>query len=636
MLCRVEGDPKLGIADTVALGVKDAGSDYTVARDGSSVQAPPPTSGSLARYRLEGVLGVGGMGEVVSAQDEEIGRSVAIKRMRGDNPTPEATVRFLREARIQARLDHPAVVPVHELQHDERGHPFFVMKQLTGTTLAAALQKPDAAASRPRHLRAFVDVCLAIEFAHRRGIVHRDLKPSNIMLGDFGEVYVLDWGIARVADEAKRRETFSDVDSLGGDGTGTGVALGTAGYIAPEQLRNSADLDGRADVYALGCILFELLARRPLHPRGVAHSTLEHVDARPSVHDPDVPLELDAICVRATKLDRSDRYASARELGDVVQRFLDGDRDLALRKQLAETELAAARTALAGGDRPGERRTVMRAAARALALDPTSREAAELVNRLMLEPPREVPPAVAERMAQIDLDAHYAARTRLRYATLAGVGFAPVAWLVGLPLWYATILFIAGLVVAIGMRVVPRSHEHAAWYLNVLAWLIVLAATSVATTPFLVVPQMAVVVGMVSAATQQVSPHGRRVSVTALVLAATLAPWLLTLVGVLPRSVDVAGNRLALTLASDHLAPTITLTALVGALVATTLLALTIVRTIVNQRRGIQAKLAVQAWQLRELVPSHHSGSGSPLEPRHRDSSHAAPAGAMESRDGSR
>jgi serine/threonine-protein kinase len=244
-------DPQLGGADTVATS---DGSSYPVARDAPAVAdgAPRLTSGSLARYHLEKVLGVGGMGEVVSAQDQQLGRSVAIKRMRADNPTPEATARFLREARIQGRLDHPAVVPVHELKHDEHGQPFFVMKQLTGTTLAAALEKPEAAASRRKHLRAFVDVCLAIEFAHTRGVVHRDLKPSNIMLGDFGEVYVLDWGIARVADEAKRRETFSDVDSLGGDGTATGAVLGTAGYMAPEQLRGVADLDGRADVYALG------------------------------------------------------------------------------------------------------------------------------------------------------------------------------------------------------------------------------------------------------------------------------------------------------------------------------------------------------------------------------------------------
>ncbi|HMG52084.1 MAG TPA: serine/threonine-protein kinase, partial [Kofleriaceae bacterium] len=181
-------------------------------RDGpfarSRADSRPAPTGERERYRFGEVLGEGGMGEVLLAHDDHIGREVAVKRIRASEPTAEELSRFLREARVQGRLEHPAVVPVHDLAVDRDGRPFFVMKRLSGTTLLELLGRlragrhDDDAAVRRRMLRAFADVCLAIEFAHSRGIVHRDLKPANIMLGDFGEVYVLDWGVARALIEA--------------------------------------------------------------------------------------------------------------------------------------------------------------------------------------------------------------------------------------------------------------------------------------------------------------------------------------------------------------------------------------------------------------------------------------------------
>ncbi|MBA3503580.1 MAG: serine/threonine protein kinase, partial [Deltaproteobacteria bacterium] len=314
----------------------------------------------LERYRIEDVLGRGGMGEVLSARDDQLGRVVAIKRLRIENPSQEILTRFLREVRIQGRLEHPAVVPVHELNTDG-AQPFFVMKQLAGTTLADvidALARKDPTATakftRQRLLRAFVDVCLAIEFAHTRGVVHRDLKPANIVLGDFGEVYVLDWGVARVADEnGEMRASFADVETVVESATIDGQILGTPGYIAPEQIAHSSDLDGRADVYSLGCILFEVLAIVSLHPRGegAIASALTMANARPSTRAPEreIPPELDEICVCATALGREDRYATARQLGEAVQSFLDGHRDNTLRGELARAELDAASRALATG-----------------------------------------------------------------------------------------------------------------------------------------------------------------------------------------------------------------------------------------------------------------------------------------------
>src|SRR5438067_11216377 len=197
-----------------------------------------------AGYEVSEVLGRGGMGEVVLAYDTEIGRGVAIKHML-DASSEVARERFLREAKIQARLDHPAIVPVYEVGRDS-----FTMKRLAGTTLLDVIVK--GSATRQRMLRAFVDVCLAVELAHSRGVVHRDLKPANIMLGDFGEVYVLDWGIARIAGEEASRASFSDIDTIEGGATMVGAVLGTPGYMSPEQVRGDADLDGRGDVYSLG------------------------------------------------------------------------------------------------------------------------------------------------------------------------------------------------------------------------------------------------------------------------------------------------------------------------------------------------------------------------------------------------
>jgi serine/threonine-protein kinase len=269
--------------------------------------ASPVAGSMLARYRIADVLGQGGMGEVLSARDEQIGRTVAIKRLRVEDPSPDVLARFLREAHIQGRLEHPAVVPVHELWN-EGGQPFFVMKQLAGVTLADVI--PKLAARDPRAqedftlqrlLRAFTDVCLAIEFAHTKRVVHRDLMPANIVLGDFGEVYVLDWGIARITEDVSddHRDSFQDIGTIAGTETVAGAILGTPGYIAPEQIRADYFLDGRADVYSLGCILFEILALQPLHPRGQAAlaSALAGVEARPTVRAPDreVPPELDRI-----------------------------------------------------------------------------------------------------------------------------------------------------------------------------------------------------------------------------------------------------------------------------------------------------------------------------------------------------
>src|ERR1043165_605307 len=339
------------------------------------------------RYDVGHVIGRGGMGEVLAAHDIQIGREAAIKRLHADRPTQGQLARFLREARIQGRLEHPSIPPVHEIAHDDEGRPYFTMRRLEGVTLAETLHDPKSPFPRQRLLRAFVEICHAVDLAHSQRIVHRDLKPANILLGRRGEVYVLDWGIARELDAP---DAFS------------GIVLGTPGYMAPEQIRGERDLDERVDIYALGCMLFEILTGRPLHPRG--DSGIEHALRGELPYDADSPLELANACRRATQVHRTQRFASVSELGEVVQRFLDGDRDLEQRRALARHHLTSARDAFLSRRDDNERRTiVMREAGKALALDPTLDGPAELIGRLMLDPPTTKPAAVEQELRELDL-----------------------------------------------------------------------------------------------------------------------------------------------------------------------------------------------------------------------------------------
>lgn len=398
------------------------------------------------RYRLTSLLGRGGMGEVYVARDEMMVREVAVKCMLEAAPSDDAVERFLREARVQGRLDHPAIPPVYELARDVDGRPFFAMKRLVGTPLSTILRAsaegdPESLAAYPtqRLLRAYVEICNAVSLAHDRGVIHRDIKPGNIMLGDRGEVYLLDWGVAKVVG-LRELASMHEIP-VGKQNVSTpGIVIGTPGYMAPEQRVGDA-VDHRADIYALGCVLFEILAGVPYNRRDPDRkvgkedvtdtparlATLEQpADARPSRHAPDrgIPPELDALCVAATQYDRDTRLMSAAQLASTVQRYLDGNRDLALRRDIARKHLTAAKAALAEGGNlrnsfmltPTERdpRAAMREAGRALALDPTLTEAADLVGRLMLEPPKEVPPEVQRAI-------HDEALTQARKQALIGM-----------------------------------------------------------------------------------------------------------------------------------------------------------------------------------------------------------------------
>jgi len=314
----------------------------------ADVPAPPPAAPTAAlgpppdaidRFTILGELGRGGMGRVYEAYDPTLGRVVALKVLAGTRPElGHWAERFVAEARIAAQLEHPNIVPVYEMGTTEDGDPFFVMRKMEGRTLAEVLAglkrgEPEGEWTRHRLLSAFTSVCHAIAFAHRRGILHRDIKPANIMVGSYGEVHLLDWGVARVLAEPWVTETrpTEAVVKPGFSGlTHAGAVVGTPGYISPEQVAGVPEaLDERADVFGLGALLYEILTLERAFA-GKGRIALERAvdgsveDPRLKAPDRRIPDEMAEVCLGALEFRPADRPESAEELGRAVERFLDG------------------------------------------------------------------------------------------------------------------------------------------------------------------------------------------------------------------------------------------------------------------------------------------------------------------------
>lgn len=308
--------------------------DQIVARLQTGMQTPD-LSGT--RYRALELLGRGGMGTVWLAQDSILQRPVALKVLAAENSSADLAARLMQEAVVLARLEHPGIVPVHDAGTLADGRTFYCMKLVEGQTLDHYARKLPL---RER-LRLFQRIAEPLAFAHSRGIIHRDLKPANVMVGPFGEVLVMDWGLAKVmaatsASSATGQVSEHVTDATGLSSTGTqvsgheftravqgplgsgalapqnstahGTVLGTPGYMAPEQERGEVNLiDQRTDIFAMGSILQSLLQEPPGSPEGESYS-------RP----------LRAICAKAMSAEMSARYASVQELAADVGRYLDG------------------------------------------------------------------------------------------------------------------------------------------------------------------------------------------------------------------------------------------------------------------------------------------------------------------------
>jgi serine/threonine protein kinase len=274
------------------------------------------------RYRLLERVARGGMGVVYAAEDEKLERRVALKVLDVPGIDGDLANRLMREARVLARLEHPGIVPVHDVGTLADGRVFYTMKFVEGQRLDKFIEAVESVQDR---LRLFLRICEAVAFAHARGVLHRDLKPANIMVGPFGEVLVMDWGLAKIlrgktvdADRAADPEaTILEKPKQPGDAndstkssviTGHGTVMGTPGYMSPEQARGEVEvLDARSDIFSLGALLRFILMQKT--STGFA---------------PRLDRSLEAICTKATAEQRDSRYSAVQDLGQDVSRYLDG------------------------------------------------------------------------------------------------------------------------------------------------------------------------------------------------------------------------------------------------------------------------------------------------------------------------
>jgi serine/threonine protein kinase len=292
-------------------------SDAAMARLRTAVSLPDLPD---ARYSLLEELGRGGMGAVYRGVDELLGREVAIKVAHAPVGVGGTTLadRLRTEARVLARLEHPGIIPVHDAGVLGDGRVFYVMKLVHGRTLTSVLDRiPDL----DRRLDILERVAEATAFAHGQGVVHRDLKPDNIMVGDFGEVLVMDWGVAKVLGEAEAES--GTTPSAGPGGTAPGTVMGTPGFMAPEQA-SAGPVDARADVHALGAVLV-FLATGTMPTEAIPAAGLLE-EARP------IPRRLRAIAARCLVTEPAGRYAGAAELVEDLRGFRSGGRVSAYRE----------------------------------------------------------------------------------------------------------------------------------------------------------------------------------------------------------------------------------------------------------------------------------------------------------------
>ncbi|MFO0967582.1 MAG: serine/threonine-protein kinase, partial [Gemmataceae bacterium] len=292
----------------------------------------------LSRYDMKTLAGKGGMGEVWLADDGAIGRPVAIKRMikgRADQRD-----RFLMEAQITGQLEHPGVVPVHELGLDDNGQPYYVMKFVQGATLQKVINEyhdpktpeADKEVQRLRLLSIFLNLCQTIAYSHSRKIIHRDIKPENVMTGAYGETLVLDWGLAKTIGAPEDATAEGAIRASGADTNATmmGAAKGTPTYFSPEAAAGLVhEVDQLSDIYLLGATLYHILTGKPPRHATKIRELIEMAKntppAPPRSIKPDVPKPLEAICMKAMAHDRKDRYRTATELAEDMQRYLAGE-----------------------------------------------------------------------------------------------------------------------------------------------------------------------------------------------------------------------------------------------------------------------------------------------------------------------
>lgn len=278
----------------------------------------PDLSGT--KYSMLRKLGSGGMAEVYLVHDSELDRAVAFKVIDPIDFSNELNTRMIQEAKIIAQLEHPAIVPVHDSGVLPDGRMYYVMKYVQGDRLDVHAEKLRTFSDR---LQAFQKICDAVGFAHSRGIIHRDLKPQNIMIGAFGDVQVMDWGLAKIvgASDVFTQKTRSDSDQ-----TGAGMILGTPGYMSPEQASGAAaEINEKSDIYALGAILYFLLTL-----------AAPNASFRPRQRNRSISRLLEGICLKAMAAKHQDRYENVGALTKDINSYLNGLPVTAYRENIFE------------------------------------------------------------------------------------------------------------------------------------------------------------------------------------------------------------------------------------------------------------------------------------------------------------
>ena len=294
----------------------------------------------VGRFTAGEELGRGGMGRIVEGLDPDLQRWVAVKvALPSSQAGPKSAERFLTEARITAQLEHPGIVPVYELGESAEGEQFFAMRKVEGRSLGELLDglsggDPELTEhwTLRRLLGVFEQVCNAVAYAHSRRVLHRDLKPENIMLGAFGEVLVMDWGVARVLDGPVEEITHDgEISGFQRAMTMDGASIGTLGFMSPEQAKAELEeLDERSDVWSLCAVLYELLTLEHAYdaeePMAILFQVFSGPPTLPRERAPDrrIPAEIEAICMKGLATEREDRWGSAEELAEAVRSFLDG------------------------------------------------------------------------------------------------------------------------------------------------------------------------------------------------------------------------------------------------------------------------------------------------------------------------
>lgn len=400
------------------------------------VRCAPPTDidarDRIGRHEIVGEIARGGVGVVYKGRDRSLGRDVAVKTLRPDHAQNRVMMqRFVDEAQIAGQLQHPGVLPVYELGLGPQGKPYFSMKLVRGQTLASLLAaRPDVQTDRQRFLGIFGQVCQTMAYVHAKGVIHRDLKPSNIMVGSFGEVHIVDWGLAKVlarrdAESSDAAESMIETArSQHGDMSIAGTVAGTPAYMPPEQARGETSaIDRRSDVFSLGAILLEILTGRPPYVGsrtdvlrqardGQMLETLRRLDALV------VDAELAAIARDCLNTASNSRPRDAAVVAIRMSAFLES-----LDRRARESEIEAARQAAhALGERRNRRLTLALAAAillfafaggaawlwhRAQTLERTSRNTAALnesldTAELALGLARSAPPAQPEPWRKVE------------------------------------------------------------------------------------------------------------------------------------------------------------------------------------------------------------------------------------------